>query len=78
MTKCRSCEAEILWVKTQAGKNMPCDPTELGHDEMENGDVLVTLDGYVRKVDKSQSLPNVKGYVSHFSTCKDADSWRKK
>jgi hypothetical protein len=24
--KCRSCQAEIIWVKTKSGKVMPCDP----------------------------------------------------
>lgn len=23
---CRGCGAEIVWVKTEAGKSMPCDP----------------------------------------------------
>lgn len=25
--KCAGCGAMVIWVKTQAGKNMPCDPT---------------------------------------------------
>jgi hypothetical protein len=24
--KCKSCQAEILWVRTESGKLMPCDP----------------------------------------------------
>lgn len=27
MSFCRSCGAEICWVKTQSGKRMPCDIT---------------------------------------------------
>lgn len=76
MSRCRSCDAEIVWVRTKAGKNMPCDSEELCHDEMNQGDVLVTLDGHVQTVDKSRSFPNLKGYVSHFATCKDAKEWR--
>ena len=26
MAKCRSCGAPIIWIKTQGGKSMPCDP----------------------------------------------------
>lgn len=24
--KCKSCGADIIWIKTLAGKQMPCDP----------------------------------------------------
>lgn len=78
MSKCRSCGSEIEWVKLKSGKNMPCDPEVLEYGEMEDGDVLVTIDGHVQKVDKGQRFPSLKGYVSHFSTCKDADAWRNK
>lgn len=26
MPQCRSCQAEIVWIKTSSGKPMPCDP----------------------------------------------------
>ncbi|TXH53451.1 MAG: hypothetical protein E6Q97_13240 [Desulfurellales bacterium] len=78
MSRCRSCDAEIVWIKTKTGKNMPCDPDELHHDEMDQGDVFVTLDGHTQKVDKAKSYPNLKGYISHFATCPDAELWRNK
>jgi hypothetical protein len=28
MAKCKSCGAEIVWIKTIAGNPMPCDPAE--------------------------------------------------
>ncbi len=28
MAKCRSCDADIVWLKTKAGKNMPVDADE--------------------------------------------------
>ena len=34
--KCRSCDEYIVWVKTQAGKNMPVDA-----DSFDEGDELV-------------------------------------
>ena len=28
-SKCRGCQAEIIWIKTTGGKNMPCDPEKI-------------------------------------------------
>ena len=39
MPKCRGCQAEIIWIKTVNGKNMPCNAekttivTESGEQE---------------------------------------------
>lgn len=77
MSNCRSCDAKIEWIKTKEGKNMPVDPEELNYDECKEGDKLVTFDGGVITVSKSQNLPNVKGRIAHFSTCPDANQWRK-
>jgi hypothetical protein len=33
--RCRSCNARIIWLKTQAGKNMPVDADTVDHDETE-------------------------------------------
>lgn len=76
MAQCRSCDAEIIWIKTKQGKNMPCDPLEIHHDEANDGDVLVGYDGTVTVVRLNRQLPNVKGHVSHFATCPDAQNWR--
>lgn len=75
--RCRSCGKFIEWVKTTKGKNMPCDPEVLSHDEMNNGDVLVTLGGHVQRVDRSKSFPSLRGRVSHFATCPNANEWRR-
>ena len=29
MSKCKGCGAEIVWIKTKAGKNMPCDEKKI-------------------------------------------------
>jgi len=57
VSKCRSCQAYIVWMKTEAGKNIPVDA-----DSVEEGDELF--------------VPGE--HVSHFSTCPDADRWRKR
>jgi hypothetical protein len=35
ISKCRSCQAHIVWMKTEAGKNMPVDA-----DSVDEGDDL--------------------------------------
>jgi len=79
MSTCRSCGAEIKWIKTIASKNMPVDPELISSDDLEHGDVLVTEDGHVTKVDHScNDYESVDGYVSHFATCPHADQHRRK
>ena len=31
MSKCKSCGAEIIWIKTKNGKNMPCDAKPISY-----------------------------------------------
>ena len=40
MARCRSCDAEIVWLKTQRGKNMPVDATEDSRVDAEAGRVF--------------------------------------
>ena len=79
--KCRGCGAEIIWVKTEAGKSMPCNPRmvpfwerpgEAGKVVLQNGKVIsCDLDGPGDEVTGF-------GYISHFSTCPQARSFRRK
>lgn len=64
MPTCRSCGAEIRWVKIAgSGKAMPVD--------LEPLKVVV-----LRSEDVGWEV--VTGYTSHFATCPDADWWRGK
>jgi hypothetical protein len=72
---CRSCGAKIHWIELKSGKKHPCDPEEVSANECEEGDKFVTDLGEIVVVGKSSK--NESGYVSHFSTCPDADDWRK-
>ncbi len=81
---CRSCGAPIVWARTNSGKAMPVDaePVEDGNVVLRTGpDQSVTayvlskrdaegiqLDMYV-----SRDL-----YVSHFTTCPTANTWRRR
>lgn len=76
MSVCRSCGQEIDWVLTSKGKKMPVDPEYIWYDEADSGTVIVTDGGVVYVVSSSRSFPSVKGRISHFATCPNANDWR--
>jgi len=78
MSRCRSCDQPIDWVKTAAGKNMPVEGMHIKYDDLSPGEVIITDGGNVYKKIKDDNLPNVKGRISHFAVCPQADQWRKK
>ena len=77
MSVCRSCGQQIEWIKTTKGKNMPVDSEYVDYEEADNGTILVTDGGNVITVNEHQNMPNVKGRISHFATCPQANEWRK-
>lgn len=77
MSQCRSCGAKIDWITTFSGKKMPVDPEYIEYEEAEQGDVLVTDQGVTHKVDhEKHQYSSIRGRISHFATCKDANNWR--
>ncbi len=78
MAICRSCGAKIEFQPTKTGSNMPVDPEYIEHDEGETGMKIVTDGGNVITIDEGVSRPSVRGRISHFSTCPDADKFRRK
>ncbi len=83
MSKCRSCGAEIIWVKLKSGKSHPCNPGYWRYKEDGGNDRLITSDGRVvagtiiiHPEPKEMGLP--KGMVSHFATCPNADKHRRR
>lgn len=60
VTKCRSCGAEIVWLKTDAGKPMPVDADEVA--------IAYARDG----VTYSPKDPDIE---THFATCPHSKSW---
>lgn len=80
MSTCKSCGAEIRWVKTMAGKNMPMDtePTK-GFVIVHAGDGGWKLEGDGGGYSHSEATARqVEVYTSHFATCPNADEHRKK
>ena len=60
---CRGCGAPIVWIRTAAGKSMPCDAEP----------VLSADIGGLAAFE-----PDGVGHVSHFATCPAAEQFRRK
>lgn len=73
LSHCRSCGANIYWVKTESGKNMPVDsmPTETGN--------IIFVSEMAHVIKAGEAVPeDARRYVSHFVTCKNAAHHRRK
>lgn len=79
MSICKSCGAEIKWIRTFSGKAMPVDANPIYFSEGGNG-IFVTDNGAVihgTECPKGQMNARV-GYISHFVTCPNAGQHRRK
>lgn len=78
---CSKCGKQIMWVKTKAGKNMPCNPNFVYYKEQKDGKDRIVLDNGEVVAGMIQSYPehaSGSGYISHFATCEAAQMFRKK
>lgn len=71
---CRGCGALILWIKTAAGKNMPCDISPVYYKPTPDGkDKIVTTRG---EVINCEIVPEREatgiGLRPHWATCPQA------
>lgn len=73
MGRCRDCQADIIWSRTQAGKMMPLDP-----ERREPGDPAANvavarnhLGGVLARVLKAGEVPEPFEWLAipHFATC---------
>lgn len=69
MSACRSCNAEIIWAVTEAGRRIPLDAEPVKSDELRG--LFVLYDGPERV---ARTVPPV--YRTHFATCPNADQHR--
>ncbi len=79
-SKCRSCGAKIIFLKTKKGHMMPVNPIITRYAKVDGGKEKIVLDNG----DVVSCTTNVKaedadgvGYVSHFATCPFAHKHRK-
>lgn len=84
MAKCRSCGAEIIWIRTASGKSMPCDAAGISYSEVLLPGVkgnkiltLVTESGTIVRTEFDPAGDKI-GYTSHFATCPNANQHRKR
>jgi hypothetical protein len=81
VTTCRSCDAPVIWLTLRpGGKRMPVDA-----EPADDGNILADLVAGMGVVVPASELeymkeatPDEPFYRSHFSTCPDADGWRRR
>ena len=80
MSKCRSCGAEIKWIKMVSGKAHPVNPYKRTIVKNEGKEALVTEDGQIiyGRFASYEDGANASGYISHFATCPYASSHRRR
>ena len=69
---CWKCKKQILWIRTAAGKNMPCDTRIEYYKAQEGGkDRIVLPSGRVvaGTILGGPEGADGYGYISHFATC---------
>lgn len=75
MSRCRSCNAEIIWAVTEKGKRVPLDA-----EPAERPSGLFRIEPQPRPGTEllAVSVSGQKVYLSHFVTCPNADQHRKR
>ena len=66
-SKCRSCDALVTWARTSTGKIMPVEPAR-------NGNIVLDKSN---PPNATMVKPGEGDHQSHFSTCPQAQKWRK-
>ena len=77
MSKCRSCGADILWVRMASGKAMPVDasPTVGGNIQVKGDGTASVASAEAVEMARGELVPTL--HYSHFVTCPNADAHRK-
>ena len=78
--RCAGCGAQIIWIKTKAGKNMPCNMLLVDYKADGGKDKIVIPSGEVVSgtIVSSPDDADGHGYVSHFATCRNAKNFRRR
>lgn len=80
MAQCRSCGAEIKFIKMKSGKWNPVDPSKRYIKKDGGHEVLVTEEGELIQGTFAtlEDGANGVGYISHFATCPAAGEFRRR
>lgn len=76
MTACKSCQSPITWLHTVTGLRIPIDVQPVADGNIRViGDVAHVVGATIDLLDPSDDGTR---YVSHFVSCVDSRSWRRK
>lgn len=64
---CRGCGKQIIWTRTPAGRNMPCDPELITFTAGKGNETFITPDGQTKRGARSEE--GEQGYIPHWATC---------
>lgn len=81
MARCKSCRAEIVWVKMKSGNDMPCNPNLIQFwANMKAKDIVITPEGDMVHCNLDGPLEEMTGmgYVPHWATCPFSKQHKKK
>lgn len=81
MARCKACGASIVWIATQAGKNMPCDAELFIYWEDKKGKhTIITPNGETVRanIEGDMRLATGIGYIPHWATCPQASNFKKR
>lgn len=79
---CKSCKAALVWISSAKGKAIPCDAAPVYYIEKPRSGKkrVVTPNGQVLACEYTEDPHKATGtgYVLHWATCPQADSYRRK
>ena len=81
VTTCKACGAAIIWIRTRAGRSMPCNADAKNYIVKPGGSAkIVTPGGDVisAEIIRNPSEASGWGYTPHWSTCPAADNFKRK
>lgn len=79
--KCRDCGAEIVFIRTRAGKYMPCEAEAVYYNPSPAEDnIFIDEDGSVTwgKIAERDTSGARRGYIPHWASCPGANRFRRK
>ena len=81
MARCKACGASIVWIATQAGKNMPCNAEQVTYWKDTRGkDTIITPNGETARANLQGDLERATGigYIPHWATCPQATNFKRR
>lgn len=81
MATCSGCGARIIWIQTQRGKKMPCDPRPVPYWAKEKAPgKIVTPNGAIISCEFTGDIATVTGtgFIPHWATCPKSKAFKKR